>query len=255
MKGKGEKIYMISPLFLGVNGGEKMMEINSEYKELMDTRENLYRFLGRLYKSEVDQCLLEQMQMMRFPAESGNAELNEGYRLIGKYLRNPGSDPLTDLAVDYARVFLGAGTYEGTVANPYESVYTSPERLIMQDARDKVVEAYFAKGLEKAETFAVPEDHISLELELMIFMCQETRRALDAHDWQSVSKSLLEQMAFLVRHLLNWIPDFCRDIEKCSQTDFYKAVAKITNGYLRLDRSLLDALISESVIEVTNSTY
>jgi anaerobic sulfite reductase subunit A len=60
------------------------------------------------------------MKEMSFPVGCEEGELTEGYRIFEDYFRNPGLDPLTDLAVDYARVFLGAGIAEGDVAYPYE---------------------------------------------------------------------------------------------------------------------------------------
>lgn len=230
------------------------MEILSEYYELMINRENMYRFLGRLYKVEVDITLLHQLKNMVFPVETGEKEMDEGYQLLKDYLQHLGMDPITDLAVDYARVFLGAGVYEGIVANPYESVYTSPEHLIMQDARDEVLAAYWAKGLDKRDSLNVPEDHISLEFEYMAFMCRETHSALKDTDWRKISGSLMEQAEFLEQHLLNWIPDFCEDIIKCSETDFYIGIAKITNGFLRMEKNLLAELISETIVEVANGS-
>lgn len=231
------------------------MEILSEYYELMVNRENMYRFLGRLYKVEVDITLLHQLKNMVFPTETEEKEMDEGYQLLKDYLQNLGMDPITDLAVDYARVFLGAGVYEGIVANPYESVYTSPEHLIMQDARDEVLAAYWAKGLDKRDSLNVPEDHISLEFEYMAFMCQETYNALKDTDWRRISGSLMEQAEFLEQHLLNWIPNFCGDIIKCSATDFYIGVAKITNGFLRMEKNLLKELISETIVEAAHGSF
>lgn len=231
------------------------MEILSEYYELMVNRENMYRFLGRLYKVEVDITLLHQLKNMVFPTETEEKEMDEGYQLLKDYLQNLGMDPITDLAVDYARVFLGAGVYEGIVANPYESVYTSPEHLIMQDARDEVLAAYWAKGLDKRDSLNVPEDHISLEFEYMAFMCQETYNALKDTDWRRISGSLMEQAEFLEQHLLNWIPNFCGDIIKCSATDFYIGVAKITNGFLRMEKNLLEELISETIVEAAHGSF
>jgi len=54
---------------------------------------------------------------------------------------------LNDLAVDYARIFLGVGIAEGSAAYPYESVYTSKKRIIMQDTLDQVKAMYVAKGI------------------------------------------------------------------------------------------------------------
>ncbi|MGG0717239.1 molecular chaperone TorD family protein [Robertmurraya massiliosenegalensis] len=227
----------------------------SEYNELMINRKNFYRFLGRLYETEVDYNLLNQLKIMRFPAQSGDKELDKGYKLLGEYVSHPRFDPITDLAVDFARVFLGAGIYEGTVASPYESVYTSPERLIMQDARDEVLASYYAKGLDKLDTLNVPEDHISLEFEFMAYLCQETQNYVQTRDREGVSRSLIEQMEFLRKHLENWIPAFCEDIEKCASTNFYIAVAKITEGFLRLERGILEQLIFETVSEFSNKDH
>ncbi|SDD55305.1 TorD/DmsD family molecular chaperone [Sporomusa acidovorans] len=226
------------------------MEKIVEYLAIMENRENLYRFLGRLYKIEVDQTLLDQMEGMCFPAGDGEDELAEGYRMLEVYCTHLGSDPLTDLAVDYARVFLGAGIAGNEAAYPYESVYTSPKRLIMQDARDQVVAAYRAKGLAKLETLDFPEDHIALELEFMAHLCHETQQALVKRDWLAVSVCLKEQMGFLVQHLLNWVPAFCADTKEYAETEFYQAVAKITNGYLHLERSILEELIEGTAVEV-----
>ncbi|MHC1711332.1 MAG: molecular chaperone [Solidesulfovibrio sp.] len=226
------------------------MEPLSEYAAVIENRENLYRFLGRLYKIEADQALLDRMAGMSFPVGCGEDELDKGYRMLAGFLRQPGLDPLTDLAVDYARVFLGAGiTKNGFAAYPYESVYTSPARLVMQDARDKVLAEYRAKGLDKIESLDVPEDHVALELAFMAHLCRETGQALAAKDWPALSASLHKQKDFLAQHLLNWVPTFCADVLQCAGTDFYKAVAGITNAYLRMEQAIIEDLIAEPVGE------
>lgn len=221
---------------------------SAEHAALISNRENMYRLLGRFYRVEVDQTFLNQMKSMEFPAECVEKELVEGYRMLEHYLRGAGSDPLTDLAVDYAKAFLGAGIAKGDVAYPYESVYTSPERLVMQDARDQVVAIYRSKGLNGAQGLDVPEDHVALELEFMVHLCHEAQDAIAASDWPAVSASLKEQESFLRQHLLNWIPDFCTDVQKCAETEFYQAAAKITNGYLRMEQVLVEGLIAETLV-------
>lgn len=221
------------------------MDKTSEYSALIANREGLYRFLGRLFELEVDQTLLDQLADMAFPSECGEEDLDQGYQMLGQYLQHQGSDSVNDLAVDYARVFLGAGIVDNEAAYPYESVYTSPKRLIMQDARDQVLAAYRAKGLNITERLDIPEDHIAIEFEFMALLCQETREAVATQDWSVVSVCLKEQMDFLTAHLLNWVPAFCSDIEKYAGTEFYKAVAKITSSYLRLERNILEDMIAD----------
>ena len=108
----------------------------ADCREALAGRLTMYRFFARLYLSEVDGETLDDLRGMDFPAGTGSDKLDEGFRLMSSWLENPGTDdPVTALAVDYARVFLGTGTGEiEDAAFPYESVYTSPGRLMRQKA-------------------------------------------------------------------------------------------------------------------------
>jgi anaerobic sulfite reductase subunit A len=220
------------------------MDEAAEFEALISNRENLYRLLARLYRIEVDEPLLRQLSEMGFPAECDEPELAEGYRMLTDCLCNPGSDPLTDLAVDFARIFLGAGVYEGVVASPYESVYTSKERLIMQEARDQALAAYHAKGLYPDSELEIPEDHIAIELEFLARLCRETLQA--GGDRERVSTLLREQKEFIEQHPGKWVPAFCTDIEKCASTGFYRAVGKITRGFLNMEQAILEYLLKST---------
>lgn len=209
----------------------------------MTNRENLYRFLSRLYRFEVDESMLTQMKAMKFPVQCSETELSEGYQMLKEYLKSCTSDSLNDLAVDYAKVFLGAGIAKDSAAFPYESVYTSKKRIIMQEAQDQVKVIYSAKGLSKEDKRPeLFEDHIALELEFMAFLCQETKCMFDTENESGILSSLKEEMDFLKQHLLNWICKFCADVEKYADTEFYKGIGKITNGYLKLDYAILENL-------------
>jgi putative dimethyl sulfoxide reductase chaperone len=231
----------------------KQMNQLAEIITLMENRKSMYQFLGRIYKREVDQALLEQMSHMQFSKEchSNLAELTMGYQMFENYFKEPKIDVLTELAVDYAAVFLGAGIADGTVAYPYESVYTSPERLIMQDARDQVLAIYRERGLDKDEALDIPEDHVGLELEFMAYLCHEAKEAIVLNDWSAAAVSLQIQKEFLEHHLLNWMSEFCADIQKCAHVDFYKAIGTITHGYLALDMQIIHYL-SETMVSSNN---
>ena len=117
----------------------------------------------------------------------------------------------------------------------------------MQDARDHVLAAYRQKGLEKDAALDFPEDHIALELEFMAHLCRETQNALASQDWTAVSTGLKEQNDFLAQHLLNWVPAFCADVLKLARTNFYRAVARITSGYLTMDLAILEDMTARPV--------
>uniref|UniRef100_UPI003AB7989A TorD/DmsD family molecular chaperone n=1 Tax=Adlercreutzia sp. TaxID=1872387 RepID=UPI003AB7989A len=105
--------------------------------ELTAQRSAVYRLLARLYRVEVDEEFLAELKAMRFPAATGNTVVDTGYRTIATYLSGADAHAITDLAVDYVRAFIGHGIDAYSAAYPFESVYTSPKRLMMQEARDE----------------------------------------------------------------------------------------------------------------------
>ena len=215
------------------------MDSIPEYVAFISNRESMYRLLGHLYKFEIDRALLDHMAGMRFPVECEDEDLAAGYRMMEEYLRQPGANPLADLAADYKKIFTGMGISKTEAAFPYESIYTSPV------ARAHLQSIFKAKGLENSNAQNLPEDHISIELEFMAYLCTEMQECLAAENLPWVSASTAEQKEFLVRHLLNWVPAFCAEVQKCAGTQFYKAVAKITSGFLRMEKAIVEDLIEE----------
>ena len=202
-----------------------MMISKAEFQGRMD----LYRLLSRLYQAEVDETLLDSLKVLALPEE--NKELKQGAADLRDYLSSCGPNAVEELAVDYAATFLAAGSAEGAAALPCESVYTSPKRIFMQEAWEQVSRLYAEKGLGKSDTLPdLMEDHAALELAFMA--------------WLIENGTVQEQKAFLEGHLLNWLPAFALDVERYGRTPFYKAVTKITLGFLGLEQGLLAALDS-----------
>ena len=117
-----------------------MEEVN--LVDLMNRRAQTYGMLARLFREEVDLETLRELQGMRFPAATGSPKVDEGYHQLFDYLKGAWEDSVTELAVDYVRAFIGHGIDAYSAAYPFESVYTSPKRLMMQEARDEVLAVY-----------------------------------------------------------------------------------------------------------------
>lgn len=216
----------------------------AELEKLISNRGSTYGFLARIYRVEVDQELLDQMARMGLSIKVDLPEISKGYRMLKGFLKHL-TESITDLAVEYARIFLGAGVKYGDGAYPYESVYTSPKGLVMQEARDQVLKLYREEGLDRAEESTELEDHIAFELEFMSYLCQKTTEALKDGDKGGALGYLKKQKDFLEEHLMRWVPAFCDDVQRVARGDFYKAVAKITIGYLRMEQDLLGELVDE----------
>lgn len=215
------------------------------FADILRGRMATYQFLSRLFRVEVDQDLYDTLVAMKFPTNTGDALVDEGYRMIRDYLSSSDGTVLTELAVDYVRAFIGSGNSGFSAAYPYESVYTSPKRLMMQDARDEVLVLYRAAGLEKQDSWKEGEDHIALELEFEQILCERALTALESGDEEACRNYLVQQRNFLEDHLYAWYPMMAADLQKFPNTGFYRGLGKLTSGFLRTDLELLNDILSD----------
>ena len=194
-------------------------------EKLIKQREDLYKFLSSLYLWEVTDEQLKNMQKIAVPSPCGIESWDTGWSELIKFLQENDKKCLEELAVDYAYTFLAAGVAQGHTAFPYESVYTDKYKQLGGEADSAVSALYAQKGLApNDENFYVPSDHFGLELAFMSHICRSPKA---------------EQQAFFEKHIKGWSAEFCRDVEKYAKTAFYKAVAKITTGFIELESELM----------------
>ena len=213
---------------------ERSMANNTSLAALTAARIKYYHFLARMYEKELSAELIAKLKELDYnQAESDNSTMREGYAELKSFFETCVENPEDELAADYAKIFLSAGEAEGNAAFPYESVYTSKEKLIMQDAWEKVRDFYKNKGVVlKGADADIKEDHISSELACMAYLC-ETGAADEA-------------LAFLNEHLLNWVETFAGDIAKHARTKFYPAAAKLMLGFLQMEKKYLESVVNAS---------
>lgn len=205
-----------------------------------EARGETYAFFARLLREEASAELL--CLLRKVPEEAKGAEtVGEGQVLLDRYLAEIGlrddKQVLSELATDFAGLFLNAGSRP---VHPYESVYTSPERLMMQEARDRVRQIYAVAGLARSGSLPEPEDHIALEMEFMRHLCARTAEAIEERNAERVRAHLHLQQEFLKDHVLRWVPQFCEDLARNAATGFYRALACLLRDFLESERSLMD---------------
>jgi anaerobic sulfite reductase subunit A len=189
--------------------------------------------------------LLDEFKVADFTMDADNQDVAAGYALWQRFQKQITDRAAVNLAVDYVRIFVGTGKTSHGTAFPYESVYTSPLRLMMQEARDEALEAYRSEGIGKSTDFVDPEDHIALELAFMAHLNRKTHEFVQAGNLDEGLKYLHKQQAFLNDHLMNWVPAFCADISRFAQEDLYLGLAKVTQGFLHMEKQVLPELIVE----------
>ena len=217
-----------------------------EIAAVMRQRAATYGFLSRLFRKEVDADLLEELHGLHYRVSTGNALIDEGHRQVATYLSGIWANTVTELAADYMRVFFGHGYNGHAAAYPFESVYASEKRLLMQDARDEVLALYRAAGLSKQESWKEGEDHIALEMEYMQVLAERTAKALEDGQEDDAYRLVKRQKNFLEDHLGAWAPLLCDQMRFFAKTDFYKGLANMTEGFLQTEEDLVEELLGSN---------
>ena len=208
-----------------------------------EERAALYATLSGVFARELTQegwvrlCNREAQESLRELAIDCGIEA-EAAAWLQWVAASDGRDPaatVEELAVDYARLFIGPGP---GLAPPYESVYTSPTGRFYGEALSEVSELLRSEGIQVGEEFAAPADHLAVELAIMRYLVEqgEVRAAESdaarAGGWR-------RQLEFLEGHLLPWVPRWAADVANAGGTDFYRAAAAMLEGYLRRDQAWL----------------
>jgi len=130
---------------------------------------------------------------------------------------------LEDLLWEYTRLFIGPYKLPSP---PWESVYTSPKGLMMQEAASEVQNIYRAAGLTVNSRDIMP-DHIGTELNFLSILLQRINT-----DGGGTTNYIKVVEKFLNEHLMKWVPQFTRDMEEAADLLFYKALARVTRNVL-----------------------
>ena len=136
-----------------------------------------------------------------------------------------------DLLWEFTRLFIGPYRLS---CPPWESVYASPKKLMMQEAYDEVKDLYRETGLAITNP-DVMADHIGAELNFLSILFDR----ID-FDPKEGSHYIAVVKRFLDEHLKTWIPHFTLDMEEAATLPFYKALARITRDFILTECNLLD---------------
>jgi TorA maturation chaperone TorD len=217
-------------------------------------REMLYLFLSRAFSKEADEALLWNASeilnsledLSDLPEISQEENIQSGKNLLRGFFKEiEGKEQekvLTDLSREYAASFLGVG--ERTVAL-CESIYQYQSSSLFQESYFEVKERYKEIGMEKSDDFKDPDDHLSVELALMAHLCRLTINA-SGNNSGKLLYYLKSQEEFLKQHLIQWVPELSEGLKETTHSTFYRSMAHLVDGFIKMDGVLIDSLIEEA---------
>ncbi|MEG2934626.1 MAG: molecular chaperone TorD family protein, partial [Gordonibacter sp.] len=227
--------------------GTSTMMTHQELLEFFSESADTYRFLSQVFFKELNAEAIDELFAADYPDDTGNAHLDEGYRLVRRYFAFSTTDRRTQLACEYARIFLAAGmfTKESQTAVPYESVFAGEEHLMMGDARDDVVARFLEDGFQVNPDLHEPEDHLAFELEYLVNLNERASTCAQAKDKTELRRNAVRQLEFIEQHLLNWIPALHDAAQDYAKLAFYPGMLLVAQGTLEQGRDLLRAVVAQ----------
>lgn len=217
----------------------------TKQKNMADTarqRCNVYGLLAIAYREEPTSGFLGQIKDPEFQKALSSA----GVKIDDEFFKQPEEKLLEDLAVEYARLFLGPARH----IPPHESVHHERDDgdWGMLWGKDTVLVKKFIEsaGFEyKADYNGLP-DSISAELEFMQQVTKRETQAWDEDDCNGALYCLKIGKKFIDEHLAKWIPIFCDKVISKAELSLYREMAKLTKGFIELEEKEINNYLSEA---------
>jgi TorA maturation chaperone TorD len=215
---------------------------NSEVQEKAEearTRSNIYGFLSTMFREEIT---AERLRQIKGPViKEALSEMGLQYDIFSQ----KGQDELLeDLAVEYARLFLGPDKH----ISPHESVHHQRDDgdwgTHWGGSTVDVKKFIETTGLEYKQEYSGMPDHISVELDFMKEAAGREARAIEEKDWEGALYCQKMEKKFIYDHLIKWIPAFCDKIISQAEISFYGDLADITKNFITLEFEEINESIS-----------
>ena len=191
-------------------------------------RAKAYNFLSSIYLCQPTRAAIKNWKaLLSGEVLDSLSELKEALDQIDLNAE----EELEELLWEYTRLFIGPYRLP---CPPWESVYTSPARLLMQEAYDQMENLYKEMSLTLNHPDLLP-DHLGVELNfLAVLYGKITGNPEREHDYMEFAQK------FLNEHLRRWVPQFTLDMERAANFLIYKCLARVTRDFITNQPNLLD---------------
>ena len=222
---------------------------DSEIAVVLIARRHLYQLFQRIFGGDPDGAMLEALADrstlevfgLYFEEDDEALETFNGVvSKVAKDLADAPDDLLGSLNDEYTRLFIGPLQLP---APPWESVYVTEERTLFQACTLKVRKAYLKHHFLPSNYPHEADDHLAIELDFMAHLADRSLELLDAADYGSVERLLLDQLTFLREHPLVWAADFAASIQDSKTHLLYPHMAEVAVRFLETDATALEELL------------
>ena len=128
------------------------------------------------------------------------------------------------MCYEFNRLFVGPSS---PAAPPYESVYLSPNHLVMQEQTLAVRKMYIQEGLQASNQGRTPDDFIATELEFAAYLLRRIKVVRSAKkDVQAFHYENLYH-EFWGQHLGRWLGPFTQSVFRSTKHPVFSAICQV----------------------------
>jgi len=199
-------------------------------------RSNIYGLLAAVYRQEVTPDFLQQIKDPRFMGVFSDL----GSEKMSLFFQKPDKELLEELAVEYARLFLGPGRH----VSPHESVHHEREDgqwgSLWGKSTVEVKKLIESTGLDYKDAYKGMPDHISVEFEFIQQVILREEKAWEEADNKTASDCRQLEKKFIEEHLARWIPIFCDKVIGEAELPFYREMAVLTRKFIEFEKEKIN---------------
>jgi len=214
--------------------------------DIAGRRAGFYDFLAGGWHRLPESSYLERIKgstldhFLEVCCNHGGRDLKKGVGCIRSYrsITSQKSDAqaIEELSVDRTRILRGTG--HSALMPPYEGLYKGKKNT--SQPLLEIKRFYRKAGLILEDSVSEAPDFICVQLDFMRHMCLREK-----HQWPSdadVGLTITQEATFLKNHLGTWVGDFCFQVKRHAQTDYYRGVAMIMEDFIDSDMSYVEDL-------------
>lgn len=171
---------------------------------------------------------------IRVPGDEVNPALDEGFSELEAFVEtNEGrsvEDVQDELETKYTRVFVGPRP----PVLAHETYYREDEDFLGEGLA-QVQASYAAAGWNPPEAYPEEDDHVAVELAFLRYLVDRQRRGDE--------ETFGFERVFLDEHLFHWVEAFAEDVLDTTDEPFYRAGAKVVEGFAEFEDELVAQMV------------
>lgn len=212
-----------------------------EMQAIAAGRVQTYAVLSTLYLAPPPGDLVDIIRKGGLVVETGGV-LGAAADDLTAFFRNaaPGNLLDSELAAEHTRLFV---LPSGVV--PHESFYLDENKRVGGRVTVGVQQYYQDAAARLTGACLELPDHLGVELEFMKFLCDLEQQFWGTLDFAGLRKCIAFQNGFLGEHLLRWSGRVCERVLAETNSDLYRALARLTLEFLKGEQAFVPELSGE----------